>query len=346
MQLLTLDAQFRPFRYLEYTNLQWNRRYYECGDFSIRIPAYQYSSEMKYVYCSSRPETGIIQKIEYEQTVKGEFIQLSGFFLERILWDKIMYPTFYASGNTADAAREAVSKYKDDIPLLVVKPSTAQFGASDVWQETGGQLGEVLYSRLQSQGLSQRCVYDLDNNVINYEVWQGLDRTESQMENNFVTFSTGMKNIREAKVTSDDSNYKNYFIVAGSGENEERIVVDVDLSNGGYKKELFVDARSETYNPDEQTLDDYKSGLYAKGVETSLDYLSTFNVEATARNVGFVYRKDYDIGDICDIMISGLNLSLTARIIEVQEVVKNNQHSITLSFGDKIVTSAKKARLQ
>lgn len=352
MELLAFDANFNHVAYLKYINLQWNRKYYECGDFSIQMAASQYDSNMAYIYCPERPEAGIVQKIEYKQTAKGKIVQMSGFFLERILWDKIIYPTYFANGSPEDTARDIVAKYKDDIPLLELGAKTMAEAADDslVWQETGGEIGEVLYSRLQTQQMSQRCRYSYEDGKIYYEVWKGLDRTQDQDVNNFVVFSAAFKNIQSATVTTDNSNYKNFFVVAGADEVENddstRIVVEVDLSNGGYKKELFVDQKSTSYNKEEQTLDEYKQSLYEKGVETAIDYVDTFNIEVTAQNTGFIYLKDYDLGDVCDVIISDLNLSLTARIIEVDEVVKNNQHTITLVLGDKIVTSMQKVRLR
>lgn len=351
MELLALDKNFASVKYLKYINLQWNRKYYECGDFSIQMAASEYDSQMAYVYCPDRPEAGIIQKIEYKNTAKGKLVQMSGFFLERILWDKIIYPTYYANGNPEDTARDIVSKYKDDIPLLELGPKTIADAPDNslVWQETGGEIGEVLYSRLQTQQLSQRCRYSYDENKIYYEVWKGVDRTQDQSVNNFVTFSAVFKNIQQATVTTDNSNYKNYFVVAGVDEVQDddstRIVVEVDLSNGGYKKKLFLDQKSLSWDKEKQSIDDYKKSLYEKGVEKALDYVDTINVEITAQNFGFIYREDYDLGDLCDVIISDLNLTLTARIIEVDEVLKGNQHNITLILGDKIVTSAQKARM-
>lgn len=346
MDLLALDKNFQPVRYLQYINLQWNRKYYECGDFSVQIAASEYRENMEYIYCPVRPEAGIIQKIEYKNTSKGKTIQMSGFFLERILWDKIIYPTYYATKDVQSAAYEIVEQYKDDIPLLEVSPTsfsdTKVEENENAWQETGGQIGEVLYPRLQTKQLSQRCMYDYQANKIYYSVWQGLDRTQEQSENNFVVFSTKFRNMQSSTATKDKSNYKNYFVVAGVDEVENddstRIVVDVDLSNGGYKRELFVDQKSLSWDKEKQSLDEYKQSLYEKGVEKALDYVDTINVEVTAQNTIFKYLKDYDLGDVCDVIIEDLNLSMTARIIEIDEVVKQNQHNVTLVLGDKIVT--------
>lgn len=99
MQLIALKNDYTICAILNPINVQWNRKYYECGDFSIQISSRDYLNDMTYIYFDDRPETGIIQKVEYSETVNGRFIQLSGFFLEKELDDKIINPTFYANGN-------------------------------------------------------------------------------------------------------------------------------------------------------------------------------------------------------------------------------------------------------
>ena len=98
MQLLALDADFQPVAYLPFFNLQWTREYYQIGNFSVQIAAADYQPTMAYLYTPDRPETGIIQKVELTETVKGRFVQLSGYFLEAILNDKVVYPAYYATG--------------------------------------------------------------------------------------------------------------------------------------------------------------------------------------------------------------------------------------------------------
>lgn len=344
MELLTLDKNFQPLAYLEFINLQWNREYYQAGSFSVQIPAIQYQPEMVYIYTPDRPETGIIQKVELTESVKGRFVQLSGFFLENILNDKIVYPTYYAKGKLDSAVADMVEKYKEDIPLLkVIKPSGK--AESITWQETGGQLGTVAYTQLQTQQMSFRCRYDYASNSIEFSVWQGLDRTQDQTKNNFVIFSNGFRNLSNVKASFDNSNYKNYAVIAGQDEGSDRKIAYADQSNGGYRKVLFVDARNEKWNEEEQTEKEYLEGLRQKGIEKLLDYQNEKNIEVDVTQGTFQYLVDFDLGDIVDVALEELGVSMQARIISVREVEKQNTHTITIELGDKILTSLQKARL-
>lgn len=344
MQLTALNSDFTIVNILNPINIQWSRKYYECGNFSIQLKAVDYDATMLYVYCKDRDEMGIVQKIEYSNPQNGKFIQLSGMFLEKLLDDKIVHPIFNCYGNIEVKIREMVTTYKDDIPLLQLG-TLSSLGSTVQFQETGMQLGLKCYEVLATQQLSYRCKYDYIANKINFEIYQGLNRTQSQSTNNYIVFSTSFRNLIDPNVVVDSSNYKNYAVVGGSGEGVDRIIQNVDLSAGGYRKKIFIDQKNTTYNSSEQTLADYKNELYQAGLEKLLDYQIINNVIFDVATANLEYLVDYNLGDRCDIIIDDLNLSLEARIISIYEVLKENQHTITLEFGNKILTNFEKARL-
>ena len=294
MQLLALDSSFQPVSYLPYFNLQWNREYYAIGQYSVQIAAADYDPAMAYLYTPDRPETGIIQKVELTETIKGRFVQLSGFFLEALLNDKVVYPTYYASGTIPAAVVAMLRQYKDDIPLLTVADAPAGQADETSWQETGGQLADVAYTRLRTVQHSLRCRYDYQANTITAEIWQGLDRTQEQAANPFVTFSDGFGNLAQVDASMDRSNYKNYAVVVGQDQAENRKVAYADLSGGGYKRVLYVDARSERWDSEKQTEAEYLASLQQKGLDALLDslkmlpflYLAYWLIEAVERSHG------------------------------------------------------------
>lgn len=90
MQISILDENFVKIAgAVEYQSLMWHRCYYQPGDFLLQVKASDYDSSWAYVYCDDRPETGIIQKVEYDDSYTGptgdDTVLLSGFFLESIL---------------------------------------------------------------------------------------------------------------------------------------------------------------------------------------------------------------------------------------------------------------------
>ena len=92
------------------------------------------------------------------------------YFLEAILNDKVVYPTYYASGSIPATVVAMLRQYKDDIPLLAVANAPAEQADETSWQETGGQLVDVAYTKLQTVQHSQRCRYDYAASTITAEV--------------------------------------------------------------------------------------------------------------------------------------------------------------------------------
>jgi len=87
--------------FMDFIELQWNRKYKECGSFVITMAAKDYSPDIKYIKNIGRPETGIVQKTQFEETTNGKLVTLSGSFLERALsWGQQWCDFFYGVQDT------------------------------------------------------------------------------------------------------------------------------------------------------------------------------------------------------------------------------------------------------
>lgn len=349
MNLALMDKDFNIIKYVKFINLQWIRRYYEPGEFSLQLPASEYLSDAAYLFTKDRPELGIIQKREYADGYDGKVMQLSGYFYEYKLNDKITFPRFIKSGNIETLARLIVSTFKADIPLLqLAAANDPLLGTSVTKESTGDGLATVLYELLKSQELSYKCLYNYEANIVSFSVWQGKDRTQDQNKNSFVTFSEGFRNMQNEKITIDSSNFKNYAVVIGNGKYEEgkQIQVDVDVraNTSVYAQVLYVDQTGATYNSEEQSLDEYKEGLRQAGLEELAKYTDVTSVTFDTIDRGLTYMKDYDLGDKCDIVLDSIGESYTVRIIEIEEIFKEDKHTVTLQFGNKVPTVYSKSR--
>lgn len=63
MEIAGLDKNLETLTYFQYLNLQWKRRYYEPGSFSMRILAADYDPRVKFLYTPDRPEVGMVEKV-------------------------------------------------------------------------------------------------------------------------------------------------------------------------------------------------------------------------------------------------------------------------------------------
>ena len=70
--------------------------------------------------------------------------------------------------------------------------------------------------------------------------------------------------------------------------------------------------------------------------QATLDMLSNYKVERIECDVlqnRFYYLQDYDLGDVCSVVIDEIQQSFTARIIEVREVHAANKVDIQVVLG-------------
>lgn len=89
LEVFALDADMnRLAGSIPYTSLIWDRCYYKPGQFSMTVKAGLYDPRWAFIYCDDRPETGMVQKVEYGDSGNsggGDTITVSGFFLEAML---------------------------------------------------------------------------------------------------------------------------------------------------------------------------------------------------------------------------------------------------------------------
>ena len=333
MELIGLDSNLQTVKMLRCTNIQWNRRYYECGDYQLEMLASDFDPTIAYIYADERPEVGIVQKIETEHNIKGDFVLLSGFFLEGMLNWKALKTKWSVDGNLSAACRTKAGALLTDIPKLSV-PAATNLGGDATFEAQGDWFGDIAYAELKKQELGQRIRYDYDTDSLYYEIWQGLNRTQAQSDNSFAVFSQSFGTVDGMKLTTDDSNYRNYaYILYDGGTRTIDLRADPTTEPA---RELYVDTGMS--KEDGQTTAKFLAAVDSEA-RTQLDeYAKVINIDADVIQRNYRYLTDYDLGDKCDVQDDRLKLAFETRIIEINEVWKENQHTASLQFGDKIPT--------
>lgn len=92
IEVFAVDRDFvRLTGSLPYTSLIWHRRYYSPGEYQMQLPADIYSPDWAYIVCWDRPETGFVNKVQFDDTARTpdgrDMVTVSGFFLEHMLYD-------------------------------------------------------------------------------------------------------------------------------------------------------------------------------------------------------------------------------------------------------------------
>lgn len=113
--------------YPNFIELQWNRRFNGFGDFVIYMPVSEYDPDVKYIQNVGRPETGIIQKIVYEQKPEGDFVTISGFFIEQLLNYGMLWQDKGYTATTAAGVRTRIRHFCRDCLTMVNPPSVTGY---------------------------------------------------------------------------------------------------------------------------------------------------------------------------------------------------------------------------
>mgnify|MGYP003300655505 CR=1 FL=1 len=218
-EVIALDKDLEIVALLSPTNIQWNRKFYESGTFSIQIPSSQYSNSFKYIYTKDRPEVGEISQVNYQILNGVQWIQISGFFLEEELNRRICYKKSTSTNITNEpgwqeqaGAAETVAlayfnAFKDVRYTYNNKSYTSNLGISaaasqgrgkqSIHARDGSYLGNKLHAILKPSRFSYRINYDLNTNDKVLEVYSGVDRSQNNVEgNNPIIFSTEYGNIK------------------------------------------------------------------------------------------------------------------------------------------------------
>lgn len=373
MNIIGLNSNFVAIgNYSNFIELGWNRKYYECGDFSLYMRAEDYDENIKYLKVAddhgTRPETGIIQKLKYEEKINGDFITLSGFFLENWLnnyptnYETYVGDSYYDAVNVEDITTYAEitqARYSDvlghlGVPVTVI-PQSKYFPSSKklIDFKSFDKVGDQMYTDLQTQQMGMLVSY---NNGYQLNLKYGEDKTNS------VVFSRQLGNISSLEYTYDDSNLKtfcsgyadasqidnlvisgfsdfcsdkNYYIRGSYGSGDKSTTTSVSLD--GLSAPTGIEDPAAIAAAWQKLVDYIKTiSIPLACQKYLLDYQNANNVESVVQQDVIYYISDYDLGDKVTINIDRMGVQYQARIIEVAEVWKENHQEFTLTFGNQI----------
>ena len=127
---------------IPYTSLTWSRRYHECGSFQMVVPANVYDPSWAYIYADARPETGVVQKVEYSDTAHTpdgvDTVTVSGFFLECIL-NRLTFLVEQPEEKTIEIhipAPKTPGIMRKDMPTVYRDPDSGEY----IYQNAEGDL--------------------------------------------------------------------------------------------------------------------------------------------------------------------------------------------------------------
>lgn len=322
-----------------YSSLRWRRRFFEPGEIELHCPATAENLVLlrpeNIIHRLDRQEAAIIEGVTVEGTDNGDEITATGRMGSSMLDRRIITPTINFTGTVEDAMRKVVSDNAitaRPLPHLVLG-DTAGLTPTCTFQVTYKTVLSVCEALAKAAPLGFRVRLDVPGKQWIFECYGGTDRSVTQHDRPYVLFSDEFRNITGPEYTRNSTGYCNYAIVGGEGEGTDRVIVEVDRTNGEPRRELWVDAKD--LQKGDLSDADYRAQLIQRGTEKLAEAARVENFSAAAVDTAnFAYLTDWDLGDIVSFEKWGIRID--QRITEVEEVDEGGVFTVTPVCGNPL----------
>lgn len=323
--------------------LRWSRRYSQCGSFELKAIASQENTTLlqvgNYIWKNDDEEAGLIEYLQLSQT-DSENITVSGRFATVLLGRRIIWNTENLNGDFSACIGQlinhnVISPTDINRKITNLSFSSPYLGIPVKQQVSYSNLLDEVQELCEAASVGIKTVFQPDTGHFTVMLYLG---TPSQ-----AVFSKEYENLLDQTFTKNTAGYANTVKIGGEGEGEDdRIFAYITNGTGEDRREAFVDAK------DLRTADfpeDYEAALTFRG-QTRLSELAmahSFDVTVNSRS-NLTYKVDYDLGQIVQVISKKWGVSMTARIVEVEESYDGDGQSINITFGKAELTISQKIK--
>ena len=323
--------------------LRWTRRYSQSGSFELRANASHENTELlqvgNYIWKNDDEEAGLIEYLQLSQTDQ-ENITVSGRFATALLGRRIIWNTEKLNGDFSTCIAQLINNN-------VIAPVDADRQISNLsftspflsipvkLQVSYSNLLDKIQELCETASVGIKTVFQPETGHFTVTLYIG---SPSQ-----AVFSKEYENLLDQTFTKNTLNYVNTVKIGGEGEGEDnRIFAYITNGLGENRREAFVDAKDLRM---EDFPTDYEDTLTFRG-ETKLAELAMSNYfDVTINNhSNLAYKVDYDLGQIVQVISKKWGVSMTARIVEIEESYDADGQSINVTFGKAELTIAQKVK--
>lgn len=303
-----------------YVSCLWAEGYNTVEPFTLELPATEtYKKKIKTDMYVKRVDRENVMAIKTIQEQANKLI-ISGKQASRVL-DDVAFVGTINDNSVVDTA--LVNAYNNSS-----KYSNVEFVKSGLTDKYGHQISnksmlELCQNMCQSENIGFKAV----------KVDKKMQISLYKPNNTPVKFSEFIGNVKFDNIVNSVENYKNYAIVLGQGEGENRIRVDVDLTKGGKRLELLIDGK-DIQQEENETEESYEKKLKARGVEKLLEKTKAFSIDIINSPKGF--GTEYDLGYNVLVVIPEYNLKFSTRIAKFEEKSQQNRNEVSITLGELI----------
>ena len=345
----------------DYSARNWNRVWGESGAFKLWAPVTpeneEFLVEENLVWPDDQLLVGVVESIhKYTEEQSGlPMMEVSGRFVtdsylsRRIIWGNALLKDTPANiihalvkGN-AIACSDTTRRFGPSVWSSMTLESSIPSHAAITYCNSYGNLWDEVKKLDLEYGLNTEFRYYNNGTItaIFGIISGGYDRTTS------VNLSTDLGFLTNSDYLWDSTDYCNTALVAGEGEGADRIKASIIPASAiqRQRRELYVDARDLQKNSasseDPMSDADYEAALLQCGNKKLLDYPLYESYECSlqiTREEGYVFGKDYNLGDIVTLTDSTLKVQVQARVKEHLISEDKDGRIDTLVFGLSVPT--------
>lgn len=324
------------------TSLLWTRKFFEAGEFELHAPITAYNLSIlqlgNLVTMHGQNEAGIIEDIQYEESNDKNEITAQGRFLTAYMSYRLIVGTVNIDSTIETAMRSLLQKCTA-IPLVELGAFHG-FAKTVSGQVTNANLLKFMKKLARAGNIGYRFTPDFTNKKITFDTFEGTNRSRSQADNNRVIFSENYDNLNRAVYQANDQSYANVAYVYGKDANENivSVVVGDTNSTGLNRREIYVEGSG--VNANELSTTEFYAKLRQEGQNTLNAKAMSESFECdTDASGNFVYKEDYDLGDIVTIRKAGWDMERDLRITEILETYEHGTMTVTPTFGNPLPTA-------
>ena len=373
----------------KYTFMQYTDKFNGVGEFKINAilcdeNLYLLDEKEVFFVAFDRTTMGRIDKVvkdsdsEFEQT-----LEITGRMIKYKLQTSVVYKQQIYSGRTAEVVKQLVKnnmcvgstgdKRYINFEFYIQGDRLSEMTMINNGQWTGESVYDAIQPLLQADSMgfeikpviTERYEIAASAPITNIGKWYfnillGEDRTRNnQRGNKPIVFSHSLSNLTRSTYEKDMKEYCNVAYVAGEGEGNNRIWIEVYQDGvkgteyewdaiGWLRDELFVDARDLQKTTDNKTYTDteYKEMLTQRGNEYLKEHIVFVSYDSTVTNENekYKYQRDFHNGDFVTIVDNELGITVDAQITEVTKSVEGSREILDITFGYRSIQMNEKLR--
>lgn len=226
----------------KYSMLDYTLSFSGVGNFNLNCALTAENSDMlkrDRVIIFDDDIAGIVEYIERDATKDG-VLAIKGSMMAGMLSYRVVLPKYekydFPEMIMCDIVNEYCTKGERKFNLLEVEMPLNTWSENKItYQKTGGSVSDAIQSLSETYNIGYNVSVEIKDDIKTgartkryvFKVYKGKDRTLGNKINKTALFGFGFNNILSSDYIYNSQSYRNYAIVAGEGEGEERKTVDV-----------------------------------------------------------------------------------------------------------------------